>query len=224
MSQVSFTRQAAILDPQVAKETHVTICGLGTVGSHAAVELARLGIGSMTVIDGDVVEAHNLPSQAYTLEDVDRPKAQALAQRIAAVSEAQVEVQEQMLSGGEVFKPGPVILAVDNMEARKDILELSVANIIDHPLLIDGRMGGKMWQLLAFDPSEPKNIANWLEGYYFPQQEAAEIPCGGRTVSFIGAFIGGLIASYLCRALNDQEVPFALAGDLDSYVVQNLSP
>jgi hypothetical protein len=222
MSQVSFTRQAAILDPQVAKESHVTVCGLGTVGSHAAVELARMGVGSLTVIDGDVVEAHNLPSQAYTLADIDRPKAVALAERIAAVSEAEVQIEEKMLAGGEVFAPGPVVLAVDNMEVRKDVLELSVANIIDHPLVIDGRMGGKMWQLLAFDPSEPDNVQRWLDGYYFPQDEAAEIPCGGRTVSFIGSFIGGMIASYVCRGLNGQEVPFSLAGDLDSYVVQNI--
>jgi hypothetical protein len=176
----------------------------------------------MTIIDGDVVEAHNLPSQAYTLADVGRPKAEALAERIAAVAECQVNIRSEMLAGGEVFAPGPVILAVDNMEVRKDVLELSVANIIDHPLVIDGRMGGKMWQLLAFDPCEPDNVQRWLDGYYFPQDQAAEIPCGGRTVSFIGAFIGGMIASYLCRQLNDQEVPFALAGDLDSYIVQNI--
>jgi molybdopterin/thiamine biosynthesis adenylyltransferase len=222
MSTVSFTRQSAILDPDLAASTHVTVCGLGTVGSHAAVELARLGIGALTVIDADVVEAHNLPSQAYELADVDRPKAEALADRIAAVSSAQVTSKVMMLDGGEPFPAGPVVLAVDNMEARKSILELSVANSIDHPLVIDGRMGGKMWQLLALDPTEPDQVERWVNNHYFPQEEAAEIPCGGRTVSFIGSFIGGTIASYICRNLNDEPVPFYLSGDLDSYLTQRL--
>jgi len=218
MTAVSYTRQSAILDPDLAKATHVTICGLGTVGSHAAIELARMGVGAMTIIDGDTVEEHNLPSQGYELADIGRNKAEALADRISAVSNAKVTVKPVMLEGGEMFEPGPVVMAVDNMEVRKMLVNDSLADMLDHPLVIDGRMGGKMWQLIAFDPGEQDKVSNWNNNYYFPQSEAAEIPCGGRTVSFIGSFIGGVIASYICRQINDQEVPFFLTGDLDNYL------
>lgn len=220
---VSFQRQAGILDPEIANETHITVCGLGTVGSNAAIELARLGIGSLTLIDGDKVEEHNLPSQAFNLSDVGSYKTEALQQRVTEVSNANVEIQTEMLEGGEMFDPGPVIMAVDNMDIRKAVLEDSVADVLDHPIYIDGRMGAKMWQLLALNPSEPDQVSRWVNGHYFPQDQAAPLPCGGRTVSFIGGFMGGLIASYICRTLNEEEVPFFLTGDLDSFSMNRIN-
>lgn len=215
-----FTRQTLILDPKKAEEAHVTICGLGTVGSHAAIELARMGVGSLTLIDGDKVEGHNLPSQAYHMNDVGSYKAEALEERVKEISETVVDIDVRMLDGTEEFKPGPVILAVDDMEARKTILEGSVADIVDHQLVIDGRMGGRAWQLISFDPCE--KMEQWADGYYFPQEQAAEIPCGGRTVSFIGSFIGGMIAALVCKQINGDEIPFFMAGDLDSMVMQKI--
>jgi len=216
---VSYSRQTDILDPHLAKSCHVTICGLGTIGSHAAMELARLGVGSLHLIDGDVVEAHNLPSQAYNLADLDRPKAEALEEHVKAVSDhITVRAEQTMLQGGEFFDAGPVILAVDNMDARKAILDNSVAYQPDKTLVIDGRMGGKNLQLLAFDPSDDAALSVWHDEYWFPQEDAAPIPCGGRSVSFIGSFTGGMIASYVCRHLNGKAVPAFYMIDLDNYM------
>jgi molybdopterin/thiamine biosynthesis adenylyltransferase len=216
---VSYGRQTEILDPQLAKECHVTICGLGTIGSHAAMELARMGVGSLHLIDGDVVEAHNLPSQAYNLSDLGRPKSEALQEHVEAVSDhITVRSEQVMLTGGEFFDAGPVILAVDNMDARKTILETSVVDQPDKTLLIDGRMGGKGLQLLAFNPCTDTEVAAWHDEFWFPQADAAPIPCGGRSVSFIGSFTGGMIASYVCRHLNGKAVPGFFMIDLDNYM------
>lgn len=226
MSQVDYGRQTDIIDPDLARNTHITICGLGTVGSHAAVELARMGIGSLHLIDADVVEGVNLPSQAYHVADIDRPKAEACADRVREVSD-HVEVRHEVafLNGGEAFDDGPVILAVDNMDARKDILELSVADRPGHPLLIDGRMAGKMWQLLALDPCNPQAVERWLSDPifgWFPQDEALDVPCGGRTVSFVGSLIGGLIASYVCLHLAGKELPLFMQSDCDSFHITKI--
>lgn len=217
-SAVSYGRQTDILDPFDAQATHVTICGLGTVGSHAAVELARMGVGSLHLIDGDVVESHNLPSQAFEVTDLGRPKTEALIDRVNAVSD-RIEITETnaMLSGGESFADGPVIMAVDSMDARKAILDMSIAYRPNHPLVIDGRMGGKTLQLFAFDPSDSAKLDTWTKNFWFPQDKAREIPCGGRSVSFVGSYIGGLIASYICRQINGEAVPFMLQTDLDSF-------
>jgi hypothetical protein len=218
MTDISYTRQSQLLDPEKAKETHVTICGLGTVGSHAAVELARMGIGSLHLIDGDIVEAHNLPSQAYNISDINRPKAEALADRVRDVSDhVSIRQEALMLQGGEVFDEGPVLMAVDNMEVRKSILDLSVSYHPQHTLVVDGRMAGKMWQLLSFDPNDAARLAKWEEEYYFPQDEAHPIACGGRSVSFIGAYIGAMTSSLICRHIGEQSLPFFMMGDLDSY-------
>ena len=220
MSNISYGRQADILAPEIAKAAHVTICGLGTIGSHAAVELARLGVGSLHLIDWDVVDDVNIPSQAYEVADIGRPKAQACAERVQAVSDhVHVRAEQAMLVGGEYFDAGMVVLAVDNMGARKAILEGSVADQPDKTLVIDGRMGGKGLQLLAFDPSNAEALAKWTSDFYFSDTEAAAVPCGGRSVSFIGAYVGAVVASYVCRHLVGKAVPAFLQTDLDSFYV-----
>lgn len=218
LQKISFTRQNEILDPETAANTHVTICGLGTVGSNAAVELARMGVGSLHLIDDDVVEDANIPSQAYRLKDIGRPKSEALAEIISEVSDfCEVRADQVRLYGGEVFEEGPVVLAVDDMDARKNILELSVADRASHNLIVDGRMAGKHFQLIAFDPSDAEAKDKWVNEHWFPQDDAVELPCGGRTVSFVGAISGGMIASYVCRGVNDNSVPFFFQTDFDHY-------
>jgi hypothetical protein len=216
-SQISYGRQSDILDPDLAQATHVTVCGLGTVGSHAAVELARMGVGGLTLIDGDVVECHNLPSQAFEVADIDRPKAEACRERVQAVSDfCAVDAQEIMLSGGESFPDGPVIMAVDNMEVRKQILDLSVAWRPNHPLVIDGRMGGKNLQLFALDPTDQTGLDFW-NARWFPADEATPIACGGRSVSFVGSLVGGLIAAMVCKQIMGGEIPPYQELDLESF-------
>lgn len=215
---VDYDRQAGLVDQPRALGTHVTVCGLGTVGSHAALELARLGIGSLQVIDFDMVEPHNLPSQVYTLADVGRRKTDALAQRIAVVTDrAAVRATCARLEGGEQFQPGPVILAVDSMAARRRLVDLSLAGNPRHPLIVDGRIGATQIQLLAFDPTDQDAVAAWRERFWFPDEQAAPLACGHRSVSFVGARVGALIAAYVRSHLRSEPVPFLLVEELAAY-------
>lgn len=63
---------------QLLRQAHVAIVGLGGLGSNAAVWLARLGVGRLTLIDFDKVELSNLNRQYYFLQDVGKYKASAL--------------------------------------------------------------------------------------------------------------------------------------------------
>lgn len=63
---------------QLLRQAHVAIVGLGGLGSNAAVWLARLGVGRLTLIDFDKVELSNLNRQYYFLQDVGEYKASAL--------------------------------------------------------------------------------------------------------------------------------------------------
>ena len=44
-------------------QAHVAVFGLGGVGSFAAEALARTGIGQITLVDKDIVEASNINRQ-----------------------------------------------------------------------------------------------------------------------------------------------------------------
>lgn len=62
-------------------EAHVVLVGCGGIGSPALQYLAGAGVGRLTLIDSDVVDASNLQRQTiFTPADIGRPKAAAAAQ------------------------------------------------------------------------------------------------------------------------------------------------
>ncbi|VFQ45622.1 tRNA threonylcarbamoyladenosine dehydratase [Desulfoluna butyratoxydans] len=62
------------------REAHVTICGLGAVGSFAAEALARAGVGKLTLVDYDVVSESNINRQLYALSSTVGMKKSAVAE------------------------------------------------------------------------------------------------------------------------------------------------
>lgn len=61
---------------------HVAVCGLGGLGSNAAVYLARTGVGHLHLLDFDTVDASNLNRQSYSVGDLGKRKTDALAAEI----------------------------------------------------------------------------------------------------------------------------------------------
>jgi molybdopterin-synthase adenylyltransferase len=67
--------------------SHALIIGAGGLGSPVALYLGSAGVGRITVVDHDTVDATNLQRQiAHTLADVGHPKAQSIQQAIAAIN------------------------------------------------------------------------------------------------------------------------------------------
>lgn len=67
--------------------SRVVVVGLGALGCVTADLLARAGVGHLRVVDRDVVELVNLQRQSlYSEADVDRPKAEAAADRLHSVN------------------------------------------------------------------------------------------------------------------------------------------
>lgn len=65
---------------ETLKAAHVTICGLGAVGSFAAEALARAGVGHLTLVDYDVVSQSNINRQLYALSSTVGLKKSAVAE------------------------------------------------------------------------------------------------------------------------------------------------
>lgn len=68
-------------------QSRVIICGLGGVGGSCAEALARSGIGSLSLIDGDIVDITNLNRQLVaTIPNIGRDKTIALTERLSEVA------------------------------------------------------------------------------------------------------------------------------------------
>nr|WP_122013660.1 sulfur carrier protein ThiS adenylyltransferase ThiF [Maliibacterium massiliense] len=64
----------------------VGIAGLGGLGSHIALCLARTGVGTLHLVDSDVVEPSNLNRQQYRIAHLGMRKTEALRAQIAEVN------------------------------------------------------------------------------------------------------------------------------------------
>lgn len=58
-------------DIEKLHKAHVLIVGLGGVGSYAAEAICRAGVGNITIVDGDVVEASNRNRQLPALSSTE---------------------------------------------------------------------------------------------------------------------------------------------------------
>ncbi len=78
-----FSRVGERVDLDVLARRRVVVVGLGAVGSAIAEELARSGVGSLLLIDGDILEIQNVARHALGLAHLGANKAQAMAEHLA---------------------------------------------------------------------------------------------------------------------------------------------
>lgn len=68
-------------------EAHVLVVGLGGVGAYAAEQICRAGVGRMTIVDADTVNASNLNRQLPALHSsLGQPKAEVMARRLLDIN------------------------------------------------------------------------------------------------------------------------------------------
>ncbi|OYU68705.1 MAG: molybdopterin biosynthesis protein MoeB [Alphaproteobacteria bacterium PA2] len=72
---------------QALKAAKVAVVGAGGLGAPVSLYLAAAGVGSLTLIDPDIVDLSNLQRQVlYADGDLGRPKVEAAAERLAALN------------------------------------------------------------------------------------------------------------------------------------------
>ena len=193
MNEINRSRQSDLFRPDQAL-SKVTIIGLGGIGSPTALILSKMG-AKLTVIDFDVVEGHNLASQLYRIEDIERPKVEAIADGLASYAGVRPETRNERY----VDQPlsGLVIAAVDNMDVRRQIWEQARFNpAVD--LFVDTRMGGMVGLLLTARPCDPDDV-EWYEKHLFSQSEASSDVCTARAIAFNSFGIAAMVAATVRR-------------------------
>jgi molybdopterin/thiamine biosynthesis adenylyltransferase len=186
----SYWRQHDIF--RADENTKIVIIGAGGIGSWCALGFSKIGFSKIEVWDGDIVESHNIPNQLFGRSGVN--KAEELARTIDNVTAV------PKMWNGEALSANIIILAVDNMEVRKHIVETQRASLI-----IDGRIGGEFMMVLSVSPIDFESKKFYLETWY-PSGDAVELPCTARSIADVGFFVAGLIINLTRKFLKENKI------------------
>jgi molybdopterin/thiamine biosynthesis adenylyltransferase len=135
----------------------VAVIGLGGLGGYAVEGLARLGVGRLVLVDGDIFADHNLNRQVLSCEgNLGRPKAHVASERVRQINSA-VEVQpyaeyatseslQHMLRQVDV-----VIDALDRLPARFMLQDAAAQAGVP---MVHGAIAGAMGQVMTILPGD----------------------------------------------------------------------
>lgn len=198
-------RHSAIYDPARYADKRVALIGVGTIGSHLALTLARMQV-PFTMYDHDTIEEHNLATQAYTRMDIGSYKVDAIKRECEKIGAEGVLAINEMFAGGIDLSPYALIVScVDSIDARRDIAR----SLGDSPIpVIDGRVGAEQVEVYRYP-----NASEWLAG--FPEQADTD-PCGARFTAYTANICAGFMANAIKRELLGQDVPARILYDAAS--------
>lgn len=136
--------------PQVhekVKAAKVAIAGLGGLGSNIAILLARTGVGTLFLVDFDIVEPSNLNRQSYFITHLGMAKTEALKEQITqinpfiTVKTRQIKVTQE--NAPELFANYPIICeAFDNPQSKAILVNTLLTQSAGTKLICGSGMAG----------------------------------------------------------------------------------
>jgi len=149
---------------QKLQNAHVLIAGLGGVGGYAAEQMARAGIGKLTLIDADVVNESNLNRQIIaTQSTIGKLKTDAFESRFKDINPDIKIIKKNIFFTCEniekiiqTSKPDYVVDAVDTLMPKVNLIKTCLD--LNIPLVSSMGAGGRM-------DSEKIKIADISETY-----------------------------------------------------------
>lgn len=191
MTNAAFSRSKGIVDP--VKMKPVNIIGCGSIGSFAAVAMAKAGFKKFVLYDDDIVGEENIGPQMFGWKHLNMLKTEALRDIITELSPTQADdivCISERVHGTTKLKPFGTIVAVDNMATRKLVWTLTKNRV---PLLIDGRIGGQEIHVYSVRSRDYQHQVAY-ESTLYSDAEAVELPCTERNVAYVGLFVGAMVA------------------------------
>lgn len=131
------------------QNAHVLIVGMGGVGSFAAEFICRAGVGSMTIVDGDVVDPSNRNRQLPALATTHGlSKADVMGERLLAINpHLKLTIKHEFVSPDsvtELLNPAYdyVIDAIDSLTPKINLIKAAKSRKIK--IISSMGAGGKM--------------------------------------------------------------------------------
>ncbi len=176
-------------------QSRVCIVGLGGLGGYVTETLARLGVGGLTVVDGDCFDESNLNRQVLSTEhNLSQTKTAAAVERILTINSA-LYVQEY----NELMNPDNVSMLLEQTDIAVDCLDNIHARFILEKgakkagiPLVSAAVAGFSGQVLSIFPQDPG-----LEQVYGPPHSHSADKGAETTLGNLGCTVS-LVASLEC--------------------------
>ncbi len=188
-------RHTAIYNPEEYQGKRVAVIGVGTIGSHLALTLARMQV-PLALYDHDTIEEHNLATQSYTQRDIGLAKVEAVKRQCLAIGagDEQVRAHEELFTATDA---DIIVSCVDSIDARREIA-MALIQAGDTRAVHDGRVGAEQVEVYRYASAE-----EWLAS--LPAQADTD-PCGARFTAYTANVCAGLLANNVKRELLGQDI------------------
>jgi len=190
---MNFSRQNELVKYKDFKDKSITIIGAGATGSNLAIALAKIGFaqpnyGELKVIDYDNVSIHNLSNQYFFPNQIGMKKVVALKENLKVFDCKAVAIDKKIISEDidciKDINANLIILAVDDNDSRRDIMENIIPycnkcqTVIEPGMSLTGIMV-KYHKNNNWD----KVIERWLKSW-IPSSEQKVSACGTTATAF----------------------------------------
>ena len=152
-----FSRNKGLLETKVLQNKHVAIIGTGSIGSVAAMELARAGVGSFTLIDPDKLSIHNLSRHLCDLSQLGMYKVDAVKLRIRKVLPYarlfpyhENSNKNPQITLDRCKKADILLVTTDTENSRKlaNWIAYELGIVVIFAGLLERAIGGRVWRIL----------------------------------------------------------------------------
>ena len=220
--------QAIWYDKIITKR--VALAGIGGIGSYVGFLLSRLNIEKLYIYDPDIVEEVNMSGQLYSINDVNKPKVQALRSMIINYSLYYKTIAHEELYNPITHMATEIMMCgFDNMAARKLYFESWLAFVETFPkikencLFIDGRLAAEEFQVFAIMGNDERAINEYKDKWLFTDTEAEHTLCSYKQTTFMANMIASVMVNLFvnfvanqCSPIIERDVPFKTTYSADT--------
>lgn len=210
-----FDRQASLQDNDRRKQLSVCVVWAWGIGSNSVYCLAKQWIEKIKVVDFDSVEIENTWSQFYTEKDIGKLKVEALQWQILEQTWVKIETVKSKYRSSNINGYDIIVLALDNLETRKQIVE----DCDDEQIILDTRMVKRISQCFSFYGFQKQR---WFEECYTEDANTVqEVACTEKAIAHNALMMAWIVGSLVCDVCNNKPLPRKVQCDMSNYVLSS---
>ena len=189
---MDYSNQLDLFNPELYKNTSISIVGVGAIGSFVTLILSKMGMKKINVYDGDSVEEHNIPNQFYKLKQIGVIKTVAIKNIVKEYADTEI-TENGKVDNNTLIVSDIVILCTDSMKSRKLAYKKSMEFT---KYIIDARMNGNTYRIYTFDIKNEEHCKMYESSLYLDKHSDIG-KCTEKTIIYNVAEIASKIANQI---------------------------